>query len=115
MEEEDKGTELAALDASIQYRDGLYEGSGKYEVPGGDVDTIKVFVEIEDNIVLSVDTEVGDVSGTSLSYYNLFKEGITGEVVGKNIADLSVGNINGASLTPIGFNRALDRIRSVAL
>jgi hypothetical protein len=35
-------------------------------------------------------------------------------VVGKNIDEVNLGKVSGSSLTPIGFNNAIEDIRSQA-
>ena len=50
----------------------------------------------------------------SRQYQQAFMGGIAGEVVGKDIDDLSVSRVAGSSLTSGGFNDALETIKADA-
>jgi len=51
---------------------------------------------------------------TSIMYQNAFVGGFKTFVVGKNLADISVRKVSGASLTSKGFTEALATIRTQA-
>ncbi len=53
-------------------------------------------------------------SPQSRQYQQAFMGGIAGEVVGKDIDDLSVSRVAGSSLTSGGFNDALETIKADA-
>ena len=81
--------------------------------PGGE-DHIAVTLTIANDIVTaaSVTPEAGD--HTSARYQQKFISGYQGYVVGKNISSIYLTKVSGASLTPKGFNDALNQIKAQA-
>jgi len=74
-----------------------------------------VSLTLSNDKITSVSIDSSNIySGTSLEYTQRFSRGIKSAVVGKNIGSVQVGRISGASLTPMGFNNALDTIKTVA-
>jgi len=99
-------------EASGDYADGTYEGSGSYANPGG-VSEVDVTITLADGKVSDVEVEPG-ASGTSLQYQQKFISGIADEVVGKSLDEISVSKVSGSSLTSQGFNQALEQIKADA-
>lgn len=96
------------------YVDGTYSAEATYTSPAG-VDTISVTLTLVDDVVTDV-TATGDaVDRQAVQFQDRFSAAIAAEVVGKDIADLNVSRVAGASLTSTGFNAALEQIRSEAL
>jgi len=98
------------------YRDGKYEASGKYSVPGN-VDTLDVKVSVTNGIISEVTTSQTSSERESVRYLKSFAAGISKIVVGKNIDEISnkdVVVVNGASLTGKGFIEALENIKKQA-
>jgi hypothetical protein len=74
-----------------------------------------VTVTLASNKITTVSIDSSSItSGTSYEYTSLFADGINQAVDGQNINDVQVGRISGASLTPIGFNNALQTIKNDA-
>ncbi|MEI6022809.1 MAG: hypothetical protein WCQ32_03135 [bacterium] len=98
---------------SSTYKNGSYSATGSYMSPGGE-DQIAVTLTIANDIVTaaSVTPEAGD--HTSARYQEKFISGYQGYVVGKNIASIYLTKVSGASLTPKGFNDALNQIKAQA-
>jgi hypothetical protein len=100
--------------AAFQYDNGTYSANGSYTSPGG-TESVNVSLKVENDIVASVTVTGSAKAGDSKLYQNLFIKGISGEVVGKKLDGLSVGRVNGSSLTGGGFNKAIREIQAQAL
>ena len=67
------------------------------------------------------DNEVTDISvvphanvAEAAEYQSRFMSGYQEKVLGKKINEVSLSRVAGSSLTSIGFNRAIEKIRSEA-
>ena len=97
-----------------KYADGSYTVDASYSSPGG-FEGMDVSITLEDDIIKSVSIVIDpDNDDESDEYTSLFKNRISGEVVGKNIDDADVSRLSGASLTSRAFNNALDDIKTEA-
>jgi uncharacterized protein with FMN-binding domain len=102
----------AAVDGAT-YADGTYTAEGSYQAPSG-TESVTVELTVADNVVTAV-TAIGDATDREAQeYQQRFSSGISAEVVGKDLATLSVSRVAGSSLTSAGFDSALDDIRSQA-
>ncbi|TAL14092.1 calcium-binding protein [Patescibacteria group bacterium] len=96
------------------YKDGTYTANGSFYTPDG-TEQIGVKLTLASDKITAVSIDSSSIySGTSVEYTNRFSDGISSAVVGKNIADVQVYRISGASLTPMGFNNALTTIENEA-
>jgi uncharacterized protein with FMN-binding domain len=110
------GTSSTSLNAGTQstYKDGTYTSNGSFYTPNGS-EQIGVTITLASNKITNVSIDSSSISSnTSYEYTSLFKDGINQAVDGQNIKDVQVGRISGASLTPIGFNSALEIIKNEA-
>lgn len=99
--------------STTTYSDGEYTASGSYQSPGGS-ESIAVTLTLSDNVVTAV-TVVGNANNpTSKQYQSKFISGVEAAVVGKDISSLQLSKVSGSSLTPAGFNKALDAIKAEA-
>ena len=96
------------------YTDGTYSVSAAYQAPSG-VETVSVTITLVEDVVAEVTASGDSTDREAAGFQNRFSAGISAEVVGKDIAGLSVSRVAGASLTSTGFNTALEQIRSEAL
>ncbi len=98
---------------SSVYKDGTYSSQGSYGSPAG-TESIGVSVTLKNDIVVSssVTNEAGD--HTSSRYQNMFIGSYQPYVVGKKISTINLGVVGGSSLTPAGFNQALQKIEAQA-
>lgn len=97
------------------YMDGTYQQNGTYNSPAG-VDTLGVSLTVKNDVVTAVDISVLATNEGSIYFQGLFADGIADFVVGKPLEELTgVSVVNGASLTPLGFNQALSAIKTEAL
>ena len=95
------------------YKDGTYSASGSYMSPGG-VEQISVTLTLKNDLITNSSVTPQASDRTSVRYQNMFISGYQPYVLGKNIADVSLSAISGSSLTPAGFNSALNKIKSQA-
>lgn len=109
------GTNLAPSPSNdLAYKNGKYSTDGSYISPAG-IETIGTVVEIENDTIKSVVVTQNATNPTSVSWQKAFVEGISGEVVGKKIDEIKPSRVNGSSLTPKGFEDALNKIKSEAV
>lgn len=99
--------------AAFNYKDGTYESDGSYTSPAG-TETVKVSLTVERDIVTAVTVTSKAKDSQSKVYQSLFIKGISGEVVGEKLDGLTVGKVNGSSLTGGGFNKAIQAIQVLA-
>lgn len=97
-------------DASA-YRDGDYEATGEY---GGLPSHLDVAVTVQDGTITDVEVTPTATNETSLGYQQDFADAVPDVVVGKSLADVSVGKLAGSSSCGDGFNDAITQIREQA-
>ena len=95
------------------YKDGTYSANGNYNSPGGP-DSVSVTLTLKNDIVTSVDVTPNPGDRMSARYQDAFISGYKQYVIGKDISALSLSKVSGSSLTPIGFNDALTKIKAQA-
>ena len=94
-----------------KYKDGTYEEIGAYQSPAG-AETLGVKVTVKDDVVTSLTVTNKATDEVSIKLQDMFIQGINTLVIGKkleNLDDFTV--VNGASLTPAGFNNAIKAIK----
>jgi hypothetical protein len=96
------------------YKDGTYSSTSSYNTPAG-VQKMGVTLSLKDGVIQSVSIDELATVQTCMMYQQVFNQGINSLVVGKSLASLgSIGAVNGASLTPNGFNSSVTAIRAQA-
>lgn len=98
---------------SENYKDGTYDADGTYTSPGGR-ESILLAVTIKNNKIESVDFTGQARGGESKQYQTIFADNFESMVIGKNINEVKLDKVSGSSLTSIGFNNALEKIKSEA-
>lgn len=98
---------------STKYKDGSYTAVGSYDSPGG-MNEIGISLTLSGDIVTSVSATAMANDGVSEKYQNKFLSGYQALVVGRNIDTLQIGKVSGSSLTGIGFNDAISKIKMAA-
>lgn len=93
-----------------KYLDGTYTQTGDYISPGG-AESIEVTLTIENDIVTSASIKKNATRPTSIKKQTAFEEGFSVLVVGKNLDEVLLDKVSGSSLTPKGFNDAVDKIK----
>lgn len=99
--------------STYKYKDGTYSAQGDYNSPGGP-DSIGVTLTLKNDLITSVSATPNPGDRMSARYQDMFIASYKQYVVGKDISTLSLSKISGSSLTPIGFNDALAKIKSQA-
>lgn len=100
--------------SSSVYKDGTYTATGSYMSPGG-YEQLGVSITLQNDIITSASVTNMAGDGRSQRYQNMFISSYQQYVVGKNIANVYLTKVSGSSLTPSGFNDALNQIKSQAL
>ncbi|MCK6067714.1 MULTISPECIES: hypothetical protein [Microbacterium] len=107
------GAQAGAPSEDIAYTDGTYTAEGSYRTPET-TETIEVTITLADDVITAVEV-VGDPQAPqSVQYQGRFIGGISDEVVGRDIDEISVSRVAGSSLTSGGFNDALETIKAEA-
>lgn len=99
--------------SATAFKDGTYEATGEYNTPGGE-EAIDVKITLEDNAVAEVSVVSRAISREATDYQHQFISAYEEKVLGKKVDEVSLSRVAGSSLTPIGFNRAIEKIRSEA-
>lgn len=96
-----------------QYKDGTYQVVGNYVSPGGPRE-VDVTVTLAGDTITDA-TFVGKATDApSKRFQGEFAEGFKPMVVGKNINEVNLTKVSGSSLTPKGFNDAIEKIKAEA-
>jgi uncharacterized protein with FMN-binding domain len=98
---------------TLRYKNGTYTATGSYNSPGGP-DQIGVSITISNDIVTAASVTPMPGDRTSARYQGMFASGYQSYVVGKDIDSIKLNVVSGSSLTPIGFNDALAKIKAEA-
>lgn len=99
--------------SSSTYKDGAYTAVGSYNSPGGP-DQIGVTLTLKNDIVTAVSINPMPGDRESKQYQAKFASGYQSLVLGKDISSVKLSAVSGSSLTPIGFNDAITKIKAQA-
>ncbi|MBI4232124.1 hypothetical protein HY605_02735 [Candidatus Peregrinibacteria bacterium] len=98
-------------DHHFAYEDGSYTEVGNYESPAG-TESVTVTVALKADVVESVNVVSNAVNETSKKMQGLFIDGVGSLVVGKKLDEIGgLAQVNGSSLSPLGFNAAIEAIK----
>lgn len=95
------------------YRDGTYNAEGNYVSPGGP-ESIGVTITLTDGMVTDATVVAKAERPMSKKMQDQFISGYKEQVIGKNIDEIELTKVSGSSLTPKGFNDALEEIKTQA-
>ena len=95
------------------YKDGTYEATGSYSSPGGR-ESIKVSLTIANGNITSSSVTPEAKNPTAKSYQSDFVSSYKSEVNGKPVNEVKLDSVAGSSLTPNGFEDALEQIKQDA-
>lgn len=95
---------------TVTYKDGTYTKLGKYVSPGGP-EEIEIMVTIEDGVIKDASAKPQAVLAGSIKFQTAFSGGFKELIVGKNIDEIMLDKVAGSSLTPKGFNNAIEQIK----
>ncbi|MCW1907929.1 MAG: hypothetical protein KIH63_001140 [Candidatus Saccharibacteria bacterium] len=99
--------------ATTKYKNGTYTATGSYSTPES-TETISISLTVENDVVTATSAQNTAKDRESKEYQADFISGYKAQVIGKALASLNLGNVSGSSLTPIGFNNAVAKIRTQA-
>jgi uncharacterized protein with FMN-binding domain len=100
-----------ATSKAPRYADGVYTATGQY---GGLPSSLTVRVRLVRGMVARVEVGTPAKDPTSLGYQKRFAAAVPAVVVGRQIDQVKVGKLAGASGCPDGFNAAIAKIRTQA-
>ncbi len=101
----------AAMMAS--YKDGEYEAEGMYTSPGG-AESIDVTLTLKDGVVEEAEVISNATRPISKQMQASFIGGYKELVVGKKLDEINLTKVSASSLTPKGFNDAVEKIKAQA-
>lgn len=103
-------TEPTAL---TEYKNGTFAATGTYKSPAG-IEQVNISIEIENDIVVDSSFKGLAENSRSINFQEQFANGYRAQIIGKNIDSIALSKVSGSSLTPIGFNDALGKIKDEA-
>lgn len=96
------------------YKDGSYTATGSYRTPEGS-EQITVTLTLKSGVVADSSVTFSQTrERESKQYQSQFASGYSQLVVGKKIDEINLSRVSGSSLTPLGFNAALEQIKAQA-
>jgi uncharacterized protein with FMN-binding domain len=96
--------------STTRYKDGTYTADGNYISPGG-AEKVVVALTVKNEIVVDSVLTIKAERPISVDKQTVFAAEYKQYVIGKKLDDISVGKVSGASLTPKGFNDAVEKIK----
>ena len=109
---ENTGESIAAQNPT--YKNGDYHINQSYLSPGG-TEHFDVSLSLANNVVTSADFTPGAISPTGKKLQATFSQDFKQYVVGKNIDQIALSVVSGASLTSAAFNEAIAQIEEQAV
>jgi uncharacterized protein with FMN-binding domain len=111
---QNSGSANPTVSSSISaYKDGTYSADGSYSAPGG-VETIGVTITLKNDVITDSSVTDKSVDRESREYQDNFAANYKQFVIGKNISSVQLDKVSSSSLTPNGFNKAIQQIESQA-
>ncbi len=98
---------------AAKYKDGTYTAVGDYVSPGGQ-QQLGVTLTNANGVVKDSQVVEKAADPVSKGHQEDLIANYKTMVVGKNLADLQLGKVSGSSLSPKGFNDAVDKIKAEA-
>lgn len=95
------------------YEDGTYTATGTYTSPGGP-EEIGITLTVEGGIITDASAEPKATIPASVNWQTVFANNFKASVVGKSLDEVSLDKVSGSSLTPKGFNDAVEKIKAQA-
>lgn len=92
------------------YKDGIYSVTGNYRSPAG-AEEIDVSITLTDDIVADASVAVKATNAVSIKLQEDFVSNFRPLVVGKKITEVGLSKISGSSLTPKGWNDAVEKVK----
>ena len=109
----DVATNGAMMEKTGTYKDGVYKAVGSYTSPGGP-EEVGVNLTLKGGMIESIEVEKMATRPKSVVFQEEFASGYKPMVLGKNIDEVELTKVSGSSLTPKGFNDAIEKIKTQA-
>ncbi len=93
-----------------KYKDGSYRVVGDYNSPGG-AEQIGVMIVLQNGMIVDSTVTLMATRPISVKKQEEFIAGYKQFVTGKSIDEVTLTKVSGSSLTPIGFNDALAKVK----
>ncbi len=106
-------TDTTPTPVASNYKDGTYTAEGDYATHVGP-EAINITVTLKDNVITDTQFQGTPNAPMSQRFMDMFSQNYKTLVVGKNINEVHLGKVSGSSLTPKGFNDALEKIKAQA-
>jgi uncharacterized protein with FMN-binding domain len=105
-------TEVVPTEAmkNFMYKDGSYTAVGNYNSPGG-AEEIGVNVTVKGDVITDASVEVKATRPASKNWQTVVSKNIKSLVVGKKLNEVVLDKVSGSSLTPMGWNDAISKIK----
>jgi uncharacterized protein with FMN-binding domain len=107
------GVTLQAITSNDNYNNGTYTAKISYDAHRHQ-ESIEVSITIEDGKIITVSNVHSGNDHESVEYQNSFEQNIESTVVGKNLDDVALSRIGGASDTTEAFMKAITQIKQDA-
>ncbi len=104
---------VTQIPAQDEYKDGTYTAVGNYVSPGGP-EEVGITLTLKDDTIVDASFEIKATRPKSVEMQTAFAENYKQFVVGKNIDEVNLSKVSSSSLTPKGFNDAIEKIKSEA-
>lgn len=98
------------VESNFTYKSGTYSAIGNYNSPGG-AEEIDVKIILEDDVVVDAEVISKATRPRSVTMQGKFISGYEALVVGKKLDEVLLDKVSGSSLTPKGFNEAIEEIK----
>lgn len=95
------------------YKDGTYTADGAYTVHAGP-EKVTITLTLKDGIVTDSQFQATPNLPMSQRFMDMFANNYKPLVIGKKLSEIHLDKVSGSSYTPIGFNSALEKIKSQA-
>lgn len=95
------------------YKDGTYTARGAYASPAGP-EEYPVSITLKNGVITAVKITASSQNEVSTKFQTEFAKNVQTVVIGKSINDVKLDKVSGSSLTPKGFNDAVEKIKAQA-
>lgn len=95
------------------YKDGSYSADGTYMIHSG-TEAIGVMIKLKNDIIIDSAVTEKPTDPISKQYQDIFAANYKQYVIGKSISSVKLDRVSTSSLTPMGFNNALEMIKTKA-
>lgn len=92
------------------YKDGIYSAAGTYQSPAGK-EEISVSVTLQNGVITDAIFTPKATNEVSVKLQGMFASGYKAVIVGKTLDEAKLDKVSGSSLTPKGWNDAIEKIK----